>query len=202
MKWVLVVALSLLLVLACVVYLQHERRLPVPPPAAVPMATPVKPHRAVQRRPLKVGPQSPVDISGPLKDRSLVQWVLPDYPEWAQQQGITGVLRTKIWVTPAGQVQSFMEPQQLSGEPRLDEKAVEALRQWQFVEKPNSFGDQWGIVTIRFSLLVKEEEQPGASVRGISLGNRTISGAWECVRQWAGGVFVYICKLRPPRIAD
>src|ERR1700690_3728113 len=136
MKWFIVIALSLLLVVVCVVYFRHERR-----SSFIPLANTASSavHRKIMRtHPPKLGPQSPVDISGPLKDRDLVQWVLPDYPDWAQERGITGTLRMKIWVTPAGVVKSFMEPQQLSADPRLDEKAVEALQQWEFAKKANA----------------------------------------------------------------
>ncbi len=197
MKWLLIIALSLLLVTVCVVYFRHGMRpFPVPPAGTGVVTTPAAKPRKTLPRP---GPKGPVDISGPLKNRDLMSWVLPDYPDWAQEQGITGTLRMKIWVTPAGLVKSFMEPKQLSADPRLDEKAVEALRQWQFAEKPNSFGDQWGVVTIRFSLLAQEVATSEASLRGVSLGGSTASGAWRCVKQWIGKEYRYYCRLvRPP----
>ena len=201
MKWILVIALSLLLVTLCVVYFRHGMR-PFPnPPAGIEVVKEpaAKRHKTAGALPPKPGPQGPVDISGPLKDRALVSWVLPDYPDWAQEQGITGTLRMKIWVTPAGVVKSFMEPQQLSSDPRLDEKAVDALRQWQFVEKPNSFGDQWGVITVRFSLLAQDVRTTEASLRGISLGGSTASGAWRCVKEWVGNEFRYYCRLVRPQ---
>jgi TonB family protein len=201
MKWFLVIALSLLLVVVCVVYFRHEMRpFPVPPARIEVVKKPAaKPGKTARVHAPKPGPKSPVDISGPLKDRDLISWVLPEYPEWAKEQGITGTLRMKIWVTPAGLVKSFMQPQQLSADPRLDEKAVEALHEWQFAEKPNSFGDQWGVITIRFSLLAKEAGAPEASLRGVSLGGSTASGAWRCVKQWVGKEFRYYCRLVRPQ---
>lgn len=196
MKWVIVVALALLLIVVCVVYLQHERVVP-PVPAAVAVAP--KPAKTVRANARPSGPPNPVDITGPLKDRGLVHWVLPEYPDWALEKGITGRVRTKIWVDPAGHVKSFMEPQELSGEPRLDKNVVDALEQWQFEEKPNSFGDQWGVVTVRFSLLLKEQNEMEASLHGISLGRSSAQGAWECVRKWVGDTekhLVYICKRK------
>jgi TonB family protein len=199
MKWVLVVALALLLIVVCVVYLQHERSMQSMPP--LPAAIAVAPKTTKPKLPS--GPPNPVDITGPLKDRGLVHWVLPEYPEWALEKGITGRVRTKIWVDPAGHVKSFMEPQELSGEPRLDNNVVEALEQWQFEEKPNSFGDQWGVVTVRFSLLLKEQNEMEASIHGISLGKASAQGAWECVRKWVGETekhLVYICKRKTAQL--
>lgn len=196
MKLLLIITLSLLLVALCVVYVRHEMRPMIvrPGPVEIVKVIAQKPVKTRRTPALKPGPQSPVDISGPLKDRELVSWVLPDYPEWAQEQGITGTLRMKIWVTPAGLVQSFMEPQQLSVDPRLDEKAVEALRQWQFVEKPDSFGDQWGVITVRFSLLAATAASPEATLRGVSLGNSAASGRWHCVKEWIGTEYRYYCR--------
>lgn len=200
MKWFLIIAISLILVTVCIVYFRYESR-----PVYVPVArtAPAAVHRKTAHMPPpKPGPQSPVDISGPLKDRDLVKWVLPEYPDWAQERGITGNLRMKIWVTPAGLVKSFMEPQQLSADPRLDEKAVDALRQWEFAEKPNSFGDQWGVVTIRFSLLAEEAGDTEASLHGFSLRNPTASGAWRCVKEWVGKEFRYYCRYIRPKPAN
>lgn len=196
MKWILVVALALLLIVVCVVYLQHERPMP-PMPAAVAVAP-----KRIKPKP-SAGPPNPVDITGPLKDRGLVHWVLPEYPDWALEKGITGRVRTKIWVDPAGHVKSFMEPQEVSGEPRLDNLVGEALGQWQFEEKPNSFGDQWGVVTVRFSLLLKEQNEMEASIHGISLGKSSVQGAWECVRKWVGDTekhLVYVCRRKAAQL--
>lgn len=204
MKWVIIVALSLLLVTVCVVYFRYEmRRTVIPSASTVSVTAPSVAHRKLMRaHPPKPGPQSPVDISGPLKDRDLVQWVLPDYPDWAQERGITGTLRMKIWVTPAGLVKSFMEPQQLSADPRLDEKAVQALQQWKFAQKANSFGDQWGVITFRFSLLAKEAAAPEANLSGFSLRDPTASGAWRCVKEWVGKEYRYYCRFVRPQIEN
>lgn len=200
MKWIAALGLGLLLVLICVVYLRRE---PAPPPRLAPPVSPLAVKPKVRPLPAQPkGPPSPVDISGPLKDRGLVSWVLPVYPEWAQEKGISGISRMKIWVTPEGRVRTFLEAQQLSADPRLDEEAVQALKQWTFEKKDNSFGDQWGIVTVRFALL-SSEEGTGASVEGVSLGQQRISGAWECIRKWVGDAkdhFVYICRLKKPVI--
>ena len=194
MKWLLVAGLAIFLVIVCVVYLRIEN----PPKTnrhvfAPPIA--IKPAKAFS---LEAGKPGPIDISGPLKDRALVQWVLPEYPEWAEEKGVGGVVRMHIRAGPDGLVKSFIKPEQLSGEPRLDQLAEDALHQWQFEEKPNAVGVQWGIVTVRFSLLPKGQESDAASLRGILLA-KSASDAWECTRLWVGDVekrLVYICKLK------
>ena len=197
MKWVIAVGVSLLLVVVCVIYFRRDPR-----PVVVVVEKPASSAKipAAKPTPLSpVRPSGPIDISGPLKDRALVSWVLPQYPEWAEEKGVVGVSILRIRVTPSGKVQSFIEVMQLAGDPRLDEEAIQALRQWQFAEKANSFGEQWGFVTIRFALLDKNSGAD-AEVKGVALGKGAAVGAWQCVRQWideAQTKFVYICRLRP-----
>ena len=194
MKWLIVAAVALLLVVACVVYYRSHHP-PVLPPVIGILHKPAKPAKPFVHKAKLPGP---VDISGPLKDRALVQWVLPEYPEWALEQGIGGVVLLKIRAGPDGLVKSFIELQQMSGDQRLDEEAEAALQQWKFEEKPDTIGIQWGVVTIRFKLLPKAGEEAGASVRGIAL-NTSASGVWECVHEWVGDVekhLVYICRLK------
>ncbi len=194
MKWVFAVAISLLLVALCVIYLRNGMR-PIPPPVSVSQGPSTKPPK---RLPPKPSPEGPIDISGPLKDRGLLSWVMPEYPEWAQEKEVIGTVRLKVWVNPAGEVHSGMETYQMTADPRLDEKAKEAIRQWRFIEKPNTFGDQWGIVTVRFSLL-SQDVSPEASLRGFSLGGSTTSGTWRCVKEWIGNEYRYLCRRVRPK---
>lgn len=195
MKWALVFVLAVMLVILGVVYMGRVNRpAPAPPaPVASPPPKTPKPTQAQHRAPL------PIDITGPLKGRKLVHWVLPQYPEWAEQQGIAGMSQFRIRVSPAGLVMANLEPQLMNNDLRLDEEASAAIRQWRFEEKSNAFGEQWGIVTLRFNLAAASEGS-GASLKGLAAGSATTSGAWECVKQWLDGAkreFVYVCKLRP-----
>ncbi len=195
MKWTLVVILAVMLVIVGVVYLGRQSRPPVPSP--VPHQEIPTPTKGPSSRKTPTVP-TPIDISGPLKNRKLVYWVLPKYPEWAERQGVMGMSQFKVRVTPSGLVMANLEPQLMNNDLRLDDEAAMAIRQWRFEEKPNAFGEQWGIVTIRFTLLAGMDE-PSASLKGVRLARPPASGAWECVKKWLGGAkdeFVYICKLR------
>jgi len=71
-------------------------------------------------------------ITGPLKDRPIVYKVIPEYPAWAQQQGIEASVILEFTVTPEGSVKNLILVRRTSGYPKLDESAMEALRKWLF----------------------------------------------------------------------
>ncbi len=93
------------------------------------------------------------EIAGPLNNRTIVRKVIPQYPAWAEEQGIIGSVRIWFMVTGDGQVRSNMRLTKTTGYPELDKLALDALRQWRFASF--SSGDeagQWGIITFTFSL--------------------------------------------------
>lgn len=142
------------LFLVASVYLVWRRHQVMPLVAPEVIATVPSPKSSVKN----LRPVSPlrlhrrVNISGTIKDRKVVSMVVPDYPEWAQVSGVSGNVSAKIWVHPGGNVSSFMQLTQMSTEPRLDEVALDALRQWQFSAAPAGSEKQSGIVTFRFVL--------------------------------------------------
>lgn len=70
-------------------------------------------------------------IAGTAEAREILRMVEPDYPEWAEKQGITGTVKVKCYVLPTGEV-SRVEVVLSSGWPELDESACEALMKWRF----------------------------------------------------------------------
>jgi len=116
-------------------------------PAPVPIL-----HRAAVKPTLVAVRRGPIDISGPLKARAIIKQSLPSYPEWAEEDGIAGIVSYRIWVDPKGRLRSFIQMMRASGYPPLDETALGALKEWEFVALPNTVGNQWGIVTFRFTL--------------------------------------------------
>ncbi|MFA5976096.1 MAG: energy transducer TonB [Elusimicrobiota bacterium] len=93
------------------------------------------------------------EIVGPLKNRPVVKKVIPQYPAWAEEQGIIGSVRLYFTVTADGVVRTNMRITKTTGYPQLDELAIEALKQWRFAPI-GGVGDegQWGIITFNFAL--------------------------------------------------
>jgi len=90
------------------------------------------------------------EIEGHIGGREVEGQIEPDYPEWAQKQGIEGKVEVKCWVLPSGVVRS-VETVLSSGWPELDECAEQALMKWKF--SPIKGEEiQWGIVTFEFEL--------------------------------------------------
>ncbi len=85
---------------------------------------------------------------------------IPDYPEWAERDGITGEVSAKIWVMPEGHVNNLVQVIRVSTEQRFNDLALDAVRQWRFARRPKAHGKQWGIVTFHFKL---QYPKPGAS---------------------------------------
>jgi len=95
-----------------------------------------------------------VEIEGPLADRRVVSYDIPEFPAWAKQQGIIeATVSIRFTVDREGNVrpEPDMRVEHTSGYGRLDRLAMESLRNWKFA--PIATSDrQWGIITFRFLL--------------------------------------------------
>lgn len=96
-----------------------------------------------------------ISIAGPISKRSILSKVLPQYPEWALERGISGIVIIRIWVMPDGGVKETMAIEQSSGYPELDQLVVNALKRWKFAPLDKSVVQevQWGVITFRFCLI-------------------------------------------------
>ncbi len=94
------------------------------------------------------------DIAGPVGDRGISKKVLPEYPAWAEEKGISAMVKIYFTVRADGSVRSTLEIRQSSGYAELDELAKDALRKWKFQPTDASSGesDAWGVITFRFTL--------------------------------------------------
>ncbi len=93
------------------------------------------------------------DLAGPLNNRTITKKKIPQYPSWAEEQGIIGSVRIYFTVTPEGAVRSNMQIRKTTGYPELDKLALEALSQWTFAPfASDDESSQWGIITFTFSL--------------------------------------------------
>lgn len=88
-------------------------------------------------------------IKGPLGGRKILRQIEPDYPDWAQKQGVVGNVEVKCWVLSSGEV-SEVRIETSSGMAKLDECALQALMKWRF-EAIQEEERQWGIVPFYFS---------------------------------------------------
>lgn len=91
-------------------------------------------------------------IEGPLSNRAVLHKVIPEYPAWAEEQGIMGTVRIYFSVTRDGRISSTLRVDRTSGYPELDRLAMAALQQWRFAPSGSEGGSQWGIITFMFSL--------------------------------------------------
>jgi len=92
-------------------------------------------------------------VEGPLANRVILRRIIPEYPTWAEEQGIVGSVRLYITVTKDGMVRSTIRITKTSGSAELDRLAVDALKQWRFSPIPSTEeSSEWGIVTFFFSL--------------------------------------------------
>jgi TonB family protein len=106
---------------------------------------PIKPKKKVKKK--------MVTITGPLKDRKRLKEVIPEYPFWAQQQGIEATVVLSFAVTRDGIVKEAIEIVRTSAYPKLDEEAKRALRQWKWVPLPEDvYRDEVGTITFNFQL--------------------------------------------------
>ncbi|MFA6004540.1 MAG: TonB family protein [Elusimicrobiota bacterium] len=122
-----------------------------PPPAVkkIESAAPAPPRRTAEAMAEK---KKGVEIEGPLADRRVVSYSVPDFPAWAKQQGmLEAEVAIRFYVDREGSVLPDMRVERTSGYGRLDRLAMDHLRNWKF-EPIASNERQWGIITFRFVL--------------------------------------------------
>ena len=90
-------------------------------------------------------------IIGPVADRAVVTYDVPEYPEWAKRDGVEGSVTLYFFVLPDGRVKENVLVERTSGFADFDDGAVEALLAWRFVAMPNA-GEQWGRITFHYKL--------------------------------------------------
>jgi TonB family protein len=93
-----------------------------------------------------------VSLAGPVADRELVSYRLPDYPEWAKEEAIEGTVQLRFVVTPDGGVKRNVMIEKTSGFEDFDRNAMLALLAWQFEPVGGGNADQWGSITLNYRL--------------------------------------------------
>jgi TonB family protein len=93
-----------------------------------------------------------VSLAGPVADRTLTEWRLPTYPEWAKREAIEGSVRLRFFVRPDGGVKEDVMIEKTSGYEDFDRNATLALLDWHFEAVPGAAGEQWGSITLDYRL--------------------------------------------------
>lgn len=123
-------------------------------PAADPEPPPSTPALAVQP---PAGPAAaPVEeapAAQPLFAADYLRNPKPRYPMMSRRMGEEGLVKLRVFVTSAGEPRQ-VELQESCGFPRLDQAALDVVRNWRFVpaKRGDSPVDSWVVVPIRFTL--------------------------------------------------
>lgn len=93
-----------------------------------------------------------ISLAGPIAGRQILSKILPKYPVWCLRQGISGVVKIRIWVESSGDVREGSLIEISSGYPDLDQVVINAIKKWRFAPLPSNVVQetQWGVVTFRF----------------------------------------------------
>jgi protein TonB len=123
----------------------------VPPPPAPVAYTPAPP--AVTQPVSAPAPAEPAPLIAPRFDAAYLNNPAPGYPTMARRMGDQGKVLLRVQVNAEGRAQE-VQLKTSSGFPRLDEVALNTVREWRFV--PARQGDQpvaaWVLVPIVFKL--------------------------------------------------
>lgn len=114
-----------------------------PPVSAPPAAKPEESNR--------VRDLAGARIIGPVADRAVLSYRVPDYPEWAKREGIEGSVTLYFFVLPDGRVKENVLVERTSGFADFDDGALKALLEWRFAALPGG-AEQWGRITIHYRL--------------------------------------------------
>ena len=122
-----------------------------PPPSKTAKISREVEHRSEENLKVKKG-ETKISLAGPIANRQILHKVLPKYPAWCLQRGISGVVKIKIWVEPSGNIREGTLIEISSGYPDLDQAVIRALKTWRFAPLPQDViqETQWGIITFRF----------------------------------------------------
>jgi TonB family protein len=95
-----------------------------------------------------------VEIGGPVGDRRILRKHLPEYPQWAEEKGISAIVKIFFTVRADGSIRKTVRVVNSSGYTELDQLAKEALLDWKFspTEARSSTEEAWGVITFRFTL--------------------------------------------------
>jgi TonB family protein len=94
------------------------------------------------------------EIGGPIGDRKILRRHVPEYPSWAEEKGISALVKIFFTVNADGSIRPYMRIVRSSGYAELDDLAKQALKKWKFSPtSANSGADEaWGVITFRFTL--------------------------------------------------
>jgi TonB family protein len=92
------------------------------------------------------------EITGKIKDRKIVNYIMPIYPDWAQERGIEALIKIYFEVDTTGNVLNYsIRIEVTSGYKKLDDLVIEVLKKWRFapIDKDEIQG---GIISFNFKL--------------------------------------------------
>lgn len=94
------------------------------------------------------------EMGGPVGDRKIVRKHLPEYPAWAEEKGITAMVKIFFTVKADGSIRQSVRVVRSSGYTELDQLAKEAILAWKFspTQASSSAEEAWGVITFRFTL--------------------------------------------------
>src|SRR5262249_30685787 len=86
------------------------------------------------------------EIGGPVGDRKILKRKLPQYPEWAEEKGISAMVKIYFTVKADGTIRQNLRVLSSSGYTDLDQIAKDALLAWRFSPTSASSSEQeaWG----------------------------------------------------------
>ena len=93
-------------------------------------------------------------ITGELQNRQIINQVTPEYPAWAQAQGVEASVVLEFTVDAEGNVKPNVVVRRTTGYPKLDESAIRALKQWKFAPLPagKENREEVGLITFNYAL--------------------------------------------------
>jgi TonB family protein len=71
-------------------------------------------------------------IIGELNNRRVIHHELPEYPLWAEEEGISGRVKLAFRVNSQGEVYPNVWLKETVGNPEIDQAAITALKHWKF----------------------------------------------------------------------
>lgn len=94
------------------------------------------------------------NLVGPVADRQVLRYRVPDYPDWAKRDGVEGSVTLYFFVMPNGRVKENVVVERTSGFSDFDDRAILALLEWVFIALPSSpaSNEQWGRITFNYRL--------------------------------------------------